>query len=92
LGGGGAVIPIAILVCVFSGILGAIFSPYLRRLFKFNALTTGVAMGASSTSIGAAKAVEMGEIEAAVSSVSVVICGLMTAALILVFQAIYPLI
>lgn len=65
-------------VCV-TGILGAVFAPILVKVLKLkNKVGIGLAIGASSHGIGTAKAIEMGEIEGAISSISIGISGLMT--------------
>jgi len=75
----GGIIPIAMLCIVTTGISGAILSPYMIKLLKItDPVEMGVAIGASSHVIGTTKAVELGEIQGAMSAVSIGIAGLIT--------------
>ena len=49
------------------------------KLFRITEpVAIGIAIGASSHAAGTAKAIEIGEVEGAMSSLSIVICGLLT--------------
>ncbi|MCL2610626.1 MAG: LrgB family protein [Defluviitaleaceae bacterium] len=75
----GGIIPIAILCVAITGIAGAIFSPYLIKIFRItNPVEMGVAIGASSHGLGTSKAIELGEIQGAMSGVAIGIAGLTT--------------
>ena len=64
---------------IITGISGNILSPILIKLFKINnPITQGVAMGTCSHAIGTSKAVELGEIQGAVSSVALTFTGIIT--------------
>lgn len=66
---------------VITGIIGNISARGLCRLFKINhPIAQGIAIGASSHVLGTAKALEMGEIQGAMSSLSIVVAGLLTVA------------
>ena len=41
-------------------------------------IAKGIAIGSSSHAVGTAKAMEIGQIEGAMSSLSIVVCGLLT--------------
>lgn len=80
LGGGIPAITTAAIIC--SGILGSLLGPALCRLFRLtDPVSQGVAFGTASHVIGTAKASEQSELTGAVSSLSLVIAGLLTAAL-----------
>lgn len=65
---------------VITGILGNIFGELFAKLFRItDPIAKGVAYGTSAHIIGTAKATEIGELTGAVSSLSLVIAGLMTA-------------
>jgi Putative effector of murein hydrolase len=72
------------ILCVFiTGVLGAVFSPILIKVFKIdNAIAQGVAIGTSSHVLGATKAVELGEIQGAMSGVAIGITGIVTLVLV----------
>lgn len=73
-------IPAITILCVnITGIGGAILAPTLVKLFKLtDPIEIGIAIGASSHVVGTTKAVEMGEIHGAMSSVAIGISGLIT--------------
>ena len=50
---------------------------------------TGVGIGSASHAMGTSKAMEMGEIEGAMSSLSIAVSGLMTVVVSLIFSHIY---
>ena len=66
-------------VIVITGILGNIIADGIFKLFHINEpVAKGVALGTSSHILGTVKALELGETEGAISSLSVVTAGLMT--------------
>ncbi len=80
LGGLGSV---TVAVIIVTGILGNVFGQVMYRLFRIHdPVAQGTAMGTSAHVIGTTKANEMGEIQGAVSSLSLVIAGVLTAFLI----------
>jgi len=75
----GGIVSIAILCVIITGIAGAILSPYLIKIFHItDEVEMGVAIGASSHVIGTSKAVELGEIQGAMSGVAIGVSGLIT--------------
>ena len=75
-------------ICVlFTGILGAVAAPFLVRLFRLETepVAAGVAIGTSSHAIGTTAALQLGEVQGAMSSVSIGVAGLLTALLALVW-------
>ncbi len=66
-------------VVIVTGILGAVIAKSICKLFKINhPIAVGLALGNSAHAIGTSKALEFGEIEGAMSSLSIVIAGLLT--------------
>lgn len=62
-----------------TGILGGIFAPLLIKLFKVSdPVAAGLAIGASSHAVGTSKAIEIGEVEGAMSGLAIGICGIVT--------------
>lgn len=77
LGGIPAITTAAIIV---TGILGSIFGPTLCRLFHLDSeIAQGVAFGTASHVIGTSRASELSELSGAVSSLSLVVAGIITA-------------
>ena len=75
---------------MLTGILGNIIGEFICKYFRIkHAISRGLAIGTSSHAIGTAKAMEMGEVEGAMSSLSIVVAGLMTVVLASVFATFY---
>ena len=71
---------------VIAGVVGAIFAPTFAKLFHVtDPVAEGVAIGACSHALGTAKALEIGTLQGAMSSVSLCICGILTSILVLFF-------
>ena len=71
----GGMVPITVVAVIFTGILGGIFAPLLIRLFRVSdPVAAGLAIGASSHAVGTSKAIELGEIEGAMSGLAIGIC------------------
>ncbi|MGN0395309.1 MAG: LrgB family protein [Coprococcus sp.] len=75
----GGYVTITVAVIVITGVLGNLLADPICRLFRIKEpIAKGVAIGSSSHAVGTAKAMEMGEIEGAMSSLSIAVAGLMT--------------
>ncbi len=75
----GGYISITVAVIIVTGVLGNMFAETICRWTKIDEpVAKGVAIGTSSHAIGTSKAMEMGEIEGAMSSLSIVISGICT--------------
>lgn len=65
-------------VCV-TGIQGAMLAPLFAKLFCVtDPVAEGVAIGACSHAVGTSKAIEIGPLQGAMSSVSLCVCGIIT--------------
>ena len=77
-------------VIIVTGILGNLLAPVLCKLFRITEpVAKGIAIGTSSHAMGTAKAMEMGEVEGAMSSLSIAIAGLLTVIGASIFAKIY---
>ena len=66
-------------IIIVTGVLGNIIAPAICKLFKIkDPIAKGIAIGTASHAVGTAKAMEMGETEGAMSSLSIAVSGLMT--------------
>ncbi|MBN7575279.1 LrgB family protein [Clostridium beijerinckii] len=75
----GGVVPITVLAIIITGIVGAVFGPTICKIFKIkNKVAVGVSIGTASHAVGTSKALELGEVEGAMSSLSIGIAGIMT--------------
>lgn len=89
----GGLQPVTILAIVISGIFGAIIAPLLCKIFKIkNKVAIGIALGTSSHAIGTTKALEFGETEGAMSSLSIGLAGIITVFLAPIFFKIFSFI
>ncbi len=75
----GGIVALTAAVITVTGVFGNMIAEPVCRLFQITEpVAKGIAIGASSHAAGTAKAIEMGEVEGAMSSLSIVICGLLT--------------
>ena len=75
----GGNVPVTIMVIVFTGIIGNIFAErFLRLIGIINPVAKGIAIGSASHVIGTTKAMEIGQTEGAMSSLSIVTSGIIT--------------
>ncbi len=70
---------ITVAVIIITGILGNMLAEFICRIFKIHEpIAKGLAIGTASHAIGTTKAMEIGEVEGAMSSLAIVVAGLMT--------------
>ena len=75
----GGYVSLAVVVIVITGVIGNVIAEWVLKLFKIEEpIAKGIAIGSSSHAVGTAKAMEIGQIEGAMSSLSIVVCGLLT--------------
>ena len=80
----GGIPGITIAAVIVAGIVGAIFAPLFAKLFRItDPVAEGVAIGACSHALGTSKALEIGQLQGAMSSVSLCISGILTSVLVL---------
>ena len=70
---------ITMVTIMFTGLFGAVAAPGLLKLFGVrDPLCQGLAIGTSSHAAGTSRAVELGEVQGAASSLAIVVTGLLT--------------
>lgn len=75
----GGYVTITVISIMITGILGNMVAEMVCKLFRIKyAVSRGLAIGTASHAVGTAKAMEMGEIEGAMSSLAIVVAGLCT--------------
>ena len=75
----GGIQTITVAVIIITGVLGNIIAEAVLKIFRIKEpVAKGLAIGTASHAIGTTKALEIGEIEGAMSSLSVAVAGLMT--------------
>ena len=83
----GGYIAIIVPVIILTGISGNVTAEWGCKVFKItNPIAKGVAIGTSAHALGTARAIEMGKIEGAMSSLAIVVAGIMTVILAPVFE------
>ena len=84
----GGLVTITVAVIIITGVLGNIMAELVLRLFHIeDPIARGIAIGSASHAIGTVKAMELGEVEGAMSSLSIAVAGLLTVVGASVFAA-----
>ena len=80
-GGVGGIAAAAVMV---AGLTGAALAPLFARLFRVtDPVAEGLAIGACSHALGTTRAMEIGHVQGAMSSIAICVCGIMTSVLAL---------
>ena len=75
----GGIVTITVAVIIITGVLGNIIADVVYRVFRIKEpVAKGLALGTASHAIGTAKAMEMGPVEGAMSSLAIAVAGLLT--------------
>ena len=75
----GGYVSIAVAAIIITGVLGNIFAEIILKIFHIkNPIAKGIGIGCASHAVGTAKAMQIGEIEGAMSSLAIVVSGLIT--------------
>jgi len=73
----GGIVSLTVAVVVFTGIVGAAIGEPIMKLAKIDdPVAQGVALGSSSHAMGTTKAIEMGDVQGAMSGLSIVVTGI----------------
>ena len=83
----GGIVSVTVIIIILTGVLGNIITELVFKLFHIEeSIAKGVACGTASHAIGTAKAMELGEVEGAMSSLSIVVAGVMTVPFAVLFS------
>lgn len=75
----GGIVTITVAVIIITGVFGNMIAELVCRLGHIEEpVAKGIAIGTSAHAIGTAKALEMGEVEGAMSSLSIAVSGVLT--------------
>ena len=86
----GGIVTITVAVIVVTGVIGNMFAESICKLFHItDPVAKGIGIGSASHAMGTAKAMEMGENEGAMSSLSIAVSGLLTVVVSIIFAQIY---
>lgn len=70
---------VTIVGVMVAGIMGAVLGPVICKLFRIKEpVAQGLGIGSASHAVGTSKALEMGEIQGAMSSLAIVVTGILT--------------
>ena len=73
---------------IITGIEGAMLAPLFAKVFHVtDPVVEGVAIGACSHAVGTSKALEIGPLQGAMSSIALCVCGIITSILAMFFSA-----
>ena len=75
----GGFVPVTVAVIIVTGVLGNMIAETVCKVFRIEEpVAKGIAIGTASHAVGTAKAMEMGAVEGAMSSLSIVVSGILT--------------
>jgi len=78
----GGIVPIIVGAVSITGIFGSLAAVSICRMFGItDSVAKGIAIGTSSHAMGTAKAIELGDVEGAMSGLALIIAGLITVVL-----------
>lgn len=82
----GGIVTITVAAIIITGILGNVIADFVFFIFRIKEpVARGLALGNASHAIGTAKALELGAVEGAMSSLAVAVAGLVTVVLASVY-------
>lgn len=80
-------VAITVSAIIFTGLIGNIAGELMCRILRIkHPIAKGIAIGTATHVMGTSKAMEIGEIEGAMSSLSVAVAGIMTVGAAILFQ------
>lgn len=75
----GGYVTITVAVIILTGVLGNMMGELICKVFRITEpISKGIAYGASAHAIGTAKAMELGEVEGAMSGLAIAVSGILT--------------
>lgn len=86
----GGIVTITVAVIIITGVLGNVLAEFVCKLFRITEpIAKGIGIGSAAHAIGTAKALELGEVEGAMSSLSIAIAGILTVIMASLFSGLY---
>lgn len=86
----GGYVTITVAVIIITGVLGNMFGEFICKIAHIEEpIAKGLAFGASSHAIGTAKAIEIGDVEGAMSGLAIAVSGIFTVLLASVFASLH---
>ncbi|MBP3198758.1 MAG: LrgB family protein, partial [Butyrivibrio sp.] len=79
----GGIVTLTVAAIIITGILGNMIAETIFKIFRIeHPVAKGLALGTSAHAVGTAKALELGEVEGAMSSLSICVAGILTVILV----------
>ncbi len=79
----GGIVTLTVIAIIITGVVGSVIAEIIFRVMKItHPVAKGLALGTSAHAVGTSKALELGEAEGAMSSLSIAVAGLMTVILV----------
>lgn len=86
----GGIVTLTVASIILTGVLGAVIGEAVCRLFRIkNRVAVGLAFGSAAHAVGTSRALEIGEVEGAMSSLAIAVSGLITVAVASFFVGLY---
>lgn len=86
----GGISSITVFAVILSGIIGAVIAPTIFKLLKIKLpVSQGLACGTAAHGSGTTTALELGEIQGAISGLAIIITGLITTLLVPIINSIF---
>lgn len=86
----GGIAGVTVVGTIIAGLAGAIVGPAILKIFKINEpVAKGLGIGAASHAIGTSKMIEVGEVEAAMSSLAIVVNGVLTVVVVPILVSVF---
>lgn len=78
----GGIVPVTAALIIVTGIFGSMIAPLVMKLLRIkHPVAVGLACGTAAHAIGTSRAREFGEVEEAMSGLSIAVCGVITVVL-----------
>ncbi|MGX7014923.1 LrgB family protein [Vagococcus silagei] len=78
----GGIVSLTVGIVIITGVIGAVIGPAVLKTFGVvDPVAQGIALGSSAHAIGTSRAIEMGEVQGAMSGLAIVVTGVMIVAL-----------
>lgn len=79
----GGIVTLTVIAIIITGVVGSVIAETVFHIMKItHPVAKGLALGTGAHAVGTSKALELGEIEGAMSSLSIAVAGLMTVILV----------
>lgn len=86
----GGYVSITVAVIIITGVFGNMFAEHICRLFHITEpIAVGVGIGSASHAIGTTRAMELGELQGAISGLAIAVAGILTVFVSVVFAGLY---